>query len=79
MININLLTNGHQLTAGFAILGQKQYTSALVRYWAVVRAEVFQCSFLLLSSSLVLQLGSGSGRTFFKSATSPRPANQVPK
>jgi hypothetical protein len=32
---------------GFAILGQKQYPSALVRYWAVVRAEVFQSSFVL--------------------------------
>jgi hypothetical protein len=30
---------------GFAILGQKQYSSALVRYWALVRAEVFQSSF----------------------------------
>jgi hypothetical protein len=34
-------------TAGFAILGQKQYPSALVRYWASVRAEVFQSSFVL--------------------------------
>jgi hypothetical protein len=34
-------------TAGFAILGQKQYPSALVRYWALVRAEVFQSSFVL--------------------------------
>jgi hypothetical protein len=33
---------------------------------ASVRAEVFQCSFLFLSSSSVFQLGSGSGRTFFK-------------
>jgi hypothetical protein len=55
-----------QATAGFAILGQKQYPSALVRYWASVRAEVFQCSFLFLSSSSVLQLGSGSGRKNFK-------------
>jgi hypothetical protein len=51
---------------GFAILGQKQYTSALVRYWASVQAEVFQCSFLFLSSSSVFQLGSGSGRKNFK-------------
>jgi hypothetical protein len=63
---------------GNAILGQKQYTSAAVRYWASVRAEVFskeycaQCSFLFLSSSLVFstgccaQLGSGSGWKFFK-------------
>jgi hypothetical protein len=35
-----------QVTAGFAILGQKQYTSALVRYLASVRAEVFQSSFV---------------------------------
>jgi hypothetical protein len=55
-----------QLTAGFAILGQKQYPSALVRYWASAWAEVFQCSFLLLSSSSVFQLGSGSGRKIFK-------------
>jgi Family of unknown function (DUF5694) len=47
-------------------LGQKQYPSALVRYWAAVRAEVFQCSFLFLSSSSVFQLGSGSGRKIFK-------------
>jgi hypothetical protein len=40
---------------GFAILGQKQYPSALVRYLAAVRAEVFQCSFLFLSSSSVFQ------------------------
>jgi hypothetical protein len=37
----------HKLpTRGFAILGQKQYTSALVSYWAAVRAEVFQSSFV---------------------------------
>jgi hypothetical protein len=53
-------------TAGFAILGQKQYPSALVRYLASVRAEVFQSSFLFLSSSSVFQLGSGSGRKIFK-------------
>jgi hypothetical protein len=35
-----------QATWGFAILGQKQYPSALVRYWAAVRAEVFQSSFV---------------------------------
>jgi hypothetical protein len=28
-------------TRGFAILGQKQYTAALVHYWASARAEVF--------------------------------------
>jgi hypothetical protein len=55
-----------RITAGFAILGQKQYPSAAVHYWAAVRAEVFQCSFLFLSSSLVFQLGSGSGQTIFK-------------
>jgi hypothetical protein len=53
-------------TWGFAILGQKQHTSAAVRYWAAVRAEVFQFSFLFLSSSSVFQLGSGSGRKIFK-------------
>jgi hypothetical protein len=58
--------NNEPLTAGFAILGQKQYPSALVRYWASARAEVFQCSFLFLSSSLVFQLGSGSERKIFK-------------
>jgi hypothetical protein len=47
-------------------LGQKQYTSAAVRYWAAVRAEVFQFNFLFLSSSSVFQLGSGSGRKIFK-------------
>jgi hypothetical protein len=62
-----------QATAGFAILGQKQYTSALFRYLAAVRAEVFQCSFLFLSSSLVFQLGSGSGRTIFKSPNIAKP------
>jgi hypothetical protein len=50
----------------FAILGQKQYPSAAVRYLAAVRAEVFQFSFLFLSSSSVFQLGSGSGRKNFK-------------
>jgi uncharacterized membrane protein len=35
-----------QATAGFAILGQKQYPSALVRYLASARAEVFQSSFV---------------------------------
>jgi hypothetical protein len=58
---------------GFAILGQKQYTSAAVHYWAAVRAEVFQCSFLFLSSSLVFQLGSGSGRKIFKSPNIAKP------
>jgi hypothetical protein len=47
-------------------LGQKQYPSALVRYWASALAEVFQCSFLFLSSSSVFQLGSGSGQKNFK-------------
>jgi hypothetical protein len=55
-----------QLTLGFAILGQKQYPSAFVRYLASARAEVFQCSFLFLSSLSVFQLGSGSGRKIFK-------------
>jgi hypothetical protein len=36
-------------------LGQKQYPSTSVRYWAAVRAEVFQCSFLFISSSSVFQ------------------------
>jgi hypothetical protein len=58
--------HGQQATAGFAILGQKQYPSAAVCYLASARAEVFQCSFLFLSSSSVFQLGSGSGRKNFK-------------
>jgi hypothetical protein len=58
---------------GFAILGQKQYPSALVRYWASARAEVFQFSFLFLSSSSVFQLGSGSGRKNFKSPNIAKP------
>jgi hypothetical protein len=57
---------GERTTGGFAILGHKQYPSALVRYWAAVRAEVFQCNFLFLSSSSVFQLGFGSGQKFFK-------------
>jgi hypothetical protein len=60
------ITEGVARTRGFAILGQKQYPSALVRYWASARAEVFQCSFLFLSSSLVFQLGSDSGQKIFK-------------
>jgi hypothetical protein len=40
-------------TLGFAILGQKQYPSAAVRYWAAVRAEVFQFGFLFLTLSSV--------------------------
>jgi hypothetical protein len=60
-------------TWGFAILGQKQHTSAAVRYWAAVRAEVFQFSFLFLSSSSVFQLGSGSGRKIFKSPNIAKP------
>jgi hypothetical protein len=54
-------------------LGQKQYTSAAVRYLASVRAEVFQFSFLFLSSSSVLQFGSGSGRKIFKSPNIAKP------
>jgi hypothetical protein len=54
------------LTWGFAILGQKQYPLAAVRYLASARAEVFQFSFLFLSSSSVFQLGSGSVRKIFK-------------
>jgi hypothetical protein len=61
------------ITAGFAILGQKQYPSALVRYLAVVRAEVFQFSFLFLSSFSVFQLGSGSGRKILKSPNIAKP------
>jgi hypothetical protein len=62
-----------QVTAGFAILGQKQYPSAAFRYWAAARAEVFQCSFLFLSSSSVFQLGSGSGQTILKSPNIAKP------
>jgi hypothetical protein len=47
-------------------LGQQQYPSALVRYLASARAEVFQFGFLFLSSSSVFQLGSGSGLKNFK-------------
>jgi hypothetical protein len=65
-------------TLGFAILGQKQYPSALVRYWASVRAEVFQFSFLFLSSSSVFQLGSGSGRKIFKSPNIAKPYRCTP-
>jgi hypothetical protein len=64
-------------TAGFAILGQKQYTSALVRYLASVRAEVFQFSFLFLSSSSVFQLGNGSGRKIFKFPNIAKPYRWV--
>jgi hypothetical protein len=67
------LTKAQHTTLGFAILGQKQYPSALVRYWASARAEVFQCSFLFLSSSSVFQLGSGSGRKNFKSPNIAKP------
>jgi hypothetical protein len=67
------MKNNEPLTLGFAILGQKQYPLALVRYWAAVRAEVFQCSFLFLSSSSVFQLGSGSGRKIFKSPNIAKP------
>ena len=49
-----------------AKFGLKQYPSALVRYRALVRAEVFQFDFLFLSSSLVKILGSGSRQTIFK-------------
>jgi hypothetical protein len=70
--------NEQQATRGFAILGQKQNPSAFVHYWAAVRAEVFQFSFLFLSSSLVFQLGSGSGRTFFKSPNIAKPYRYVP-
>jgi hypothetical protein len=66
------------ITAGFAILGQKQNPSALVRYWASVRAEVFQCSFLFLSSSSVFQLGSGSGQKIFKSPNIAKPYRYPP-
>jgi hypothetical protein len=62
---------------GFAILGQKQYPSALVRYLAAVRAEVFQCSFLFLSSSSVFQLGSGSGQKNFKFPNIAKPYRWV--
>ncbi|MEQ1554729.1 MAG: hypothetical protein ABL929_11150 [Ferruginibacter sp.] len=49
-----------------AKFGQKQYPLALVRYWALARAEVFQFGFLFLSSFSVTILGSGSGRKIFK-------------
>jgi hypothetical protein len=60
------LKNSIRTTLGFAILGQKQYPSALVHYLALARAEVFQYSFLFLSSSSDFQLGSGSGQKNFK-------------
>jgi hypothetical protein len=65
-------------TWGFAILGQQQYPSALVRYLASARAEVFQCSFLFLSSSSVFQLGCGSGRTIFKFPNIAKPYRWLP-
>jgi hypothetical protein len=64
-------------TAGFAILGQKQYPSAAVRYLASARAEVFQFSFLFLSSSSVFQLGSGSGRKIFKFPNIAKPYRKL--
>jgi hypothetical protein len=67
------MKKGIRTTVGFAILGQKQYPSALVRYLASARAEVFQCSFLFLTSSSVFQLGSGSGRKIFKSPNIAKP------
>ena len=69
------IQKGERTTWGFAILGQKQYSSALVRYLAAVRAEVFQCSFLFLSSSSVFQLGSGSGRKNFKTPNIAKPCS----
>jgi hypothetical protein len=70
---IGLTENAQPPTRGFAILGQKQYTSAVVRYWAAVQEEVFQFSFLLLSSSSVFQLGSGSRRKISKSPNIAKP------
>jgi hypothetical protein len=63
---------------GFAILGQKQNISAAVRYLALARAEVFQYSFLFLSSSSVFQLGIGSGRKIFKFPNIAKPYRYVP-
>ena len=42
---------------------------------AFVRADEFQFSFLLLSSSSVFQLGFGSGRTFFKFPNIAKPCS----
>jgi len=61
---INVLNCKHR--RGLAKFGQKQYPSALVRYWALARAEVFQFGFLFLSLFSVTTLGSGSGQTIFK-------------
>jgi hypothetical protein len=63
---------------GFAILGQKQYPSALVRYLASARADVFQCSFLLLSSSSVFQSAVVPGGRNSISPPSPSPVRYVP-
>ncbi len=60
-------------TLGLAKFGQKQYPSALVRYWALVRAEVFQFGFLFLSSFSVTILGSGFGQTIFKCPNFAKP------
>jgi hypothetical protein len=49
---------------GFAILGQKQYTSALVRYWASVRAEVFQCSPYICVGILIFIFSTSIGQRF---------------
>jgi hypothetical protein len=50
-----------------ALLGQDVVIFISSNMAAGVRADEFQFSFLLLSSSSVFQLGFSSGRTFFKS------------
>jgi hypothetical protein len=58
---------------GFAILGQKQYPSAFIHYWASVRAEVFNVAFCSYLHLQYFNWAAVPGGRFSNSPTSQSP------
>jgi hypothetical protein len=60
---------------GLALLGLDVVTSTSATWHLQFGLDVFQFSFLLLSSSSVFQFGFSSGRTIFKSPNNAKPCS----
>ena len=58
---------------GLALFWQDVVTSAVVRYWAFVPADVFQFGFSTYFQLLVINLAADPGGRFSNSKTTPSP------
>ena len=61
------------ITLGLALFWQDVVTSAVVRYWALVPADVFQFGFCTYFQLLVINLAAVPGGRFPNSKTTPSP------